>query len=133
MIKLYIYCSVLIIENVEVGPDIGMKFHQKVMEIVSYDIINVEPREWILPTPPANKEVTASNAAAAAASNAPPEIPADPLQSGEIQLYSWQLFTPKAIVLDLRGKRLLQHWIWLMLFMSYIYVPQKVINKKNIH
>ena len=39
MIKLYIYCSVLIIGNVEVGPDIGMKFHQEVMEIVSYDIM----------------------------------------------------------------------------------------------
>ena len=38
MIKLYIYCSVLIIGNVEVGPDIGMKFHQEVMEIVSYGI-----------------------------------------------------------------------------------------------
>ena len=37
MIKLYIYCSVLIIENVEMGLDIGMKFHQEVMEIVSYD------------------------------------------------------------------------------------------------
>ena len=37
MIKLYIYCSVLIIGNVEVGPDIGLKFHQEVMEIVSYD------------------------------------------------------------------------------------------------
>ena len=37
MIKLYINCSVLIIGNVEVGPDIGMKFHQEVMEIVSYD------------------------------------------------------------------------------------------------
>ena len=40
MIKLYIYCSVLIIGNVEVGLDIGMKFHQEVMEIVSYDITN---------------------------------------------------------------------------------------------
>ena len=37
MIKLYIYCSVLIIGNVEVGLDIDMKFHQEVMEIVSYD------------------------------------------------------------------------------------------------
>ena len=36
MIKLYIYCSVFIIGNVEVGLDIGLKFHQ-VMEIVSYD------------------------------------------------------------------------------------------------
>ena len=37
MIKLYICCLVLIIGSVEVGPDIDMKFHQKVMEIVSYD------------------------------------------------------------------------------------------------
>ena len=37
MIKLQIYCSVLIIGNVKVGPDIGMKFHQEVMEIASYD------------------------------------------------------------------------------------------------
>ena len=39
MIKLNIYCSVLIIGNVEVGLDIGLKFHQEVMEIVSYDTI----------------------------------------------------------------------------------------------
>ena len=37
MIKLYICCLVLIIGSVEVGPDIGMKFHQEVMEVVSYD------------------------------------------------------------------------------------------------
>ena len=37
MIKLYICCLVFIIGSVEVGPDIGMKFHQEVMEIVSYD------------------------------------------------------------------------------------------------
>ena len=41
MIKLYICCLVLIIGSVEVGPDIDMKFHQEVMEIVSYDI-----RKW---------------------------------------------------------------------------------------
>ena len=38
MIRLYICCLVLIIGGVEVGPDIDMKFHQEVMEIVSYDI-----------------------------------------------------------------------------------------------
>ena len=38
MIKLYICCVVLIIGSVEVGLDIDMKFHQEVMEIVSYDI-----------------------------------------------------------------------------------------------
>ena len=95
-------------------------------------LTNMEPREWILPTPPTNNKTAISNAAAAA-SNLPPEIPTDPLQPGEIQLHSWQLYTPKAPVLDLRGKRLLQHWIWLTIFMRYFYVPQTVINKKNLH
>ena len=40
MIKLYICCLVLIIGSVEVGPDIDMKFHLEVMEIVSYDTSN---------------------------------------------------------------------------------------------
>ena len=39
MIKLYIYFQFLSNGNVEVGPDIGLKFHQEVMEIVSYDIM----------------------------------------------------------------------------------------------
>ena len=47
-------------------------------------LTNVEPREWILPTPPTNNEVPASNSAAAVASNPPPEIPADPHQPGKI-------------------------------------------------
>ena len=67
-------------------------------------LMNVEPREWIFPTPPTNNEVATSDTAAAA-SNLPPEIPADPLQPGKIQLHSWQLYTPKAPVLDLRGKK----------------------------
>ena len=41
MIKLYICCLVLIIGSVEVDPDIDMKFHQEVMEIVSYDTNNL--------------------------------------------------------------------------------------------
>ena len=67
-------------------------------------LTNVEPGELILPTPPKNNEVAASNSAAAA-SNLPPEIPADPLLPGEIQLHSWQLYTPGAPVLDFRGKK----------------------------
>ena len=43
MIKLYICCLVLIIESVEVSLDIGIKFHQEVMEIVSYDM-NMVPK-----------------------------------------------------------------------------------------
>ena len=64
----------------------------------------MEPREWILPTPPTNNEIPTSNSAAAA-SKPPPEIPADPLQPGKIQLHSWQLYTSEAPVLDLRGKK----------------------------
>ena len=30
-------------------------------------------------------------------------------------------------------RRLLQHWIWQTLFMSYVYAPQMMINKKNLH
>ena len=52
MIKLYIYCPVLIIGNVEVGPDIGMKFHQEVMEIVSYDISKELGVEYKVYSPP---------------------------------------------------------------------------------
>ena len=67
----------------------------------------MEPREWILPIPPTNNETASSNAAAAAAaSNSTLEIPADPLQPGEIRLHSWQLYALEAPVLDLRGKKL---------------------------
>ena len=59
----------------------------------------------ILPTPPTNNKVATSNTAAAAASNLPPEIPADPLQPGKIRLHSWQWYTPEAPVLDFRGKK----------------------------
>ena len=67
-------------------------------------LTNMEQREWILPTPPTNNEVATSNPAAAA-SNPPSEIPADPLQPGEILLHSWHLYTPEALVLNLRGKK----------------------------
>ena len=55
MIKLYICCLVLIIGSVEVGPDIDMKFHQEVMEIVSYDSSN-EGEESIEEDEPNNDE-----------------------------------------------------------------------------
>ena len=67
-------------------------------------LTNMETREWILPTPPTNNKTATSNTAAAA-SNPPPEIPVDPLQPGKIRLHSWQLYTPKTPVLDLRGKK----------------------------
>ena len=37
MVKLYTLCSVFIHRDLKVGPDIESKFHQGVMEIVSYD------------------------------------------------------------------------------------------------
>ena len=46
-------------------------------------LTNVEPREWILPTPSTNNDL-AMTISAAAACNPPPEISADPLQPGKI-------------------------------------------------
>ena len=66
-------------------------------------LLNMEPREWILPAPPTNNETVTSNAAAAASNYS--EILADPLQPGEIRLHSWQLYIPEVPVLDLRGKK----------------------------
>ena len=66
---------------------------------------NVEPREWILPTPPTNNETTTSTTAATA-SNFTPGIPPDPVQPGEIRLHSWMLYTPKAPALDFRGQNI---------------------------
>ena len=71
---------------------------------IDFYLTNMEPREWIIPTSPTNNKTATSNTAAAA-SNTTPEIPADPLQPGEIRLHSWQLYTPEAPVLDLRGKK----------------------------
>ena len=68
-------------------------------------LTNVEPREWILPTPLTNNKTTISTTAAAA-SNFIPDITPDPVQPGEIRLHSWMLYTPQTPVLDLRGQNL---------------------------
>ena len=73
--------------------------------ITDFYLTNMEPRKWILPTPPTNNKVATTNSAAAVC-NQPPEIPADPLQPGKIQLHSWQLYTPEAPVLHLRGTKI---------------------------
>ena len=64
---------------------------------------NMEPKLWILPTPPTNNDTTTSSAEAAA-SNFTPEIQPDPVQPREIRLHSWMLYTAQAPVLDLRGQ-----------------------------
>ena len=66
-------------------------------------LTNVEPKLWILPTPPTNNNTTTSSTAAAA-SNFTPEIQPDAVQPREIRLHSWMLYTPQAPVLDLRGQ-----------------------------
>ena len=68
-------------------------------------LTNVEPKPWILPTPPTNN-ITTTLSTAAAASNLTPEIQPDPVQPGEIKLHSWMLFSPQAPVLDLRGQNI---------------------------
>ena len=64
---------------------------------------NIEPKPWILPTPPSNKDAPEPSGAAAA-DNFTPVIEPDPVQPGEIRLHSWMLYTPQAPVLDLRGE-----------------------------
>ena len=48
-------------------------------------LTNMEPKQWILPTPPTNNDNTTSGIAAA--SNFTPEIQPDPVQPGEIRLH----------------------------------------------
>ena len=66
-------------------------------------LTNIEPKPWILPTPPSNKD-TPEPIGATAADNFTPVIEPDPVQPGEIRLHSWMLYTPQAPVLDLRGE-----------------------------
>ena len=66
-------------------------------------LTTVEPKPWILPTPPSNKDTPKlSGAAAAAADKFTPVIEPDPVQPKEIRLHSWMLYTPQVPVLNLR-------------------------------
>ena len=60
-------------------------------------LTNMEPREWIPPTPPTNNKTT-TRATAAAAGNF------TPVQPGEVRLHFLMLYTPQAPVLHLRGQ-----------------------------
>ena len=64
-------------------------------------LTNVEPRPWILPTPPQNKD-TPEPRGAAGGDKFAPVIEPDPVQPVEIRLHSWMLCTQQAPVLDLR-------------------------------
>ena len=69
--------------------------------ILTTDLTNIEPKPWILPTPPSNKD-TPKPSGTTAADNFTPVIEPDPVQPGEIRLHLWMLYTPQAPVLDLR-------------------------------
>ena len=51
-------------------------------------LTNVEPKPWILPTPPQKKDTPSPSGAVATAEKPTPVIEADPLQPGEMRLYS---------------------------------------------
>ena len=74
-----------------------------------------------------------TSTAAVAASNSTPEILPDPVQPGEIRLHSWMLYTPQTPVLDLRGQNVTSTLDLVDAFTSYVYVQQKITNKKNLH
>ena len=95
-------------------------------------LTNMEPREWILPTHQQTMKYPHLT------QQQQPVTHHQKYQlthSNQAKFY----YTPgSCILLKLQFwisevKRSLQHWIWLMLFMSYVYVPQTVINKKNLH
>ena len=64
-------------------------------------LTNIEPKTWILPTPPSNKDIPKLSGTAAN-DKFTPVIEPDPVQPGEIRLHSWMLYTPQAPVLNLR-------------------------------
>ena len=55
-------------------------------------LTNIEPKPWILPTPPSNKDIPKPSGIAAA-DKFTPEIEPDPVQPGEIRLHLWMLHT----------------------------------------
>ena len=67
----------------------------------NFYLTNVQPKSWILPTPPSNKD-TPELKGTAAAEKITPVIEPDPVQPREIRLHSLMLYTPQAPVLDLR-------------------------------
>ena len=66
-------------------------------------LTNIEPKPWILPTPPSNND-TPEPSGTAAADNSTPVIEPDPVQPGEIRLHLWMFYTPQAPVLNVRGE-----------------------------
>ena len=64
-------------------------------------LTNVEPKPWIFPTLPSNKD-TPELSGTAAADKFTPVIEPDQVQLREIRLLSWMLYTTQAPILNLR-------------------------------
>ena len=95
-------------------------------------LTNVEPREWILPTPPTNTEgATANSTAQPVTCHKKYQLTQSKQAKSNYTAGSCILLKPHFWISE--TKRSLQHWIWLVLFISYVYVPQTVIPKKNLH
>ena len=88
----------------------------------------VEPKPLEVPSQPENKD-TSSESQGAAAADPHPDIQPDPLQPGEIRLYSWMLLTPQAPVqFWIYNKDTLHHnTIYERLFSSYNCVQSTII------
>ena len=95
-------------------------------------LTNMEPREWILllhqqttkyPHPPQQQQPITHHQKYQLTHSSQAKF--------DYTLGSYILLKPQFWISEV--KRSLQHWIWLMLFMSYIYVLQTVIPKKNLH
>ena len=56
-----------------------------------FHLTNIEPKPWILPTPPSNKD-TPKPSGTRTADNFTPVIEPDPVQPGQIRLHSWMLY-----------------------------------------
>ena len=75
----------------------------------NFYLTNIEPKPWILPTPPSNTD-TPKPSGTKAANNFTPVIEPDPVQPGEVGLHLLMLYTPQAPVLDLRGETITSTW-----------------------
>ena len=93
-------------------------------------LTNVEPKPWILPTPPSNKD-TPEPSGTTAADDYTPVIEQDPVQLGEIRLHSWMLYTPQAPVLDLREETITSTLDLRNTFHRLCLCPEEITQMQN--
>ena len=95
-------------------------------------LTNMEPREWILPTPLTTmKELQPTQQQQPITHCQKYQLTHSNQTKSDYTSGSCILLKPQFWISE--AKRSLQHWIWLTLFMSYVYVLQTVILKKNLY